>query len=382
MSAHLRQILIQAAHENPALRKALVPVLRASWDPGDVVPEGYDTGGKVRREHDDVGVGSQVPPAHDHKGNPIAVDGEFEKAAMRVLGKDSLTPVLGLLEAGVMSRVGYIGRILDQRFRAKVAGYKGGLKLRMSLDPTRRKWVIRGAMEHTPGSRQEILEVLGELGDVTLSTKPVGLRKRGKFADIPHGSEFFLLNPYYGDLTYKSPVIRVGKNLTTMSTMSRTAGEVRFIKDKSGDEKQWGWANTGPSEREITPDYQFRPTKLKPLAKTLRASLAALGHAMSAYHTFSKIKSATVSPDGSLGGKGYIQKISEMRRQFMNVVEGLSALTDTIYDELQAPHWNPAVKSQGVREREKVKEILQDAEEIREDPEGWAKEEEEEMSGE
>jgi hypothetical protein len=159
----------------------------------------------------------------------------------------------------------------------------------------------------------------------------------------------------------------------------KVAGEVRFIKDNTGDESQWAYANHGPSEREIVKDYAFSPRNVKPLAKTLRSTTAALGHCMSGYTVFTKIKSSTVSPDGNLGGKGYIQKISDMRKQFMNCVEALSALSDTLYDEVRAPHWTAISRQEDPQDRKEVEEIIQDAEEIREDPEGWAKEEEAEM---
>lgn len=159
----------------------------------------------------------------------------------------------------------------------------------------------------------------------------------------------------------------------------KTAGEVRFIKDRGGDEKQWGWSLTGPSQREMPAEFEFDAKNLKPLAKTLRAALAALGHVQSAYNTFTKIKSARISPDGNIGGKGYIQRITDVRRQFMNCSEALSAVTDSLYDELHAPHWNPAVEEQSPREREEVVDIMEDVDEIRQSPEAWAEEEEEEM---
>jgi len=158
----------------------------------------------------------------------------------------------------------------------------------------------------------------------------------------------------------------------------KTAGEVRFIKDRSGDKSEWGWGPQGPFEREIDDDFVFNPKHLKPLAETLRSSLMALGHVSSAYDRFAKIKSRNVSPDGSLGGKGYIAKISDIRRQLMNCVEALSAVTDTIYDEIHAPHWDPAEDTLSPRDREEVKQIVEDAEGIKEDPEGWAEETEEE----
>ena len=161
----------------------------------------------------------------------------------------------------------------------------------------------------------------------------------------------------------------------------KTAGEVRFIKDRGNDDKQWGWGQPGPIEREISEDFEFKSKNIKPLASCLRATLSAMGHALSAYNQFTKLKSAVVSPDGSLGGKGYIQKIPEMRRAYMNVVEALSALSDTLYDEIHAPHWNPAQQEQSPRERDEVKDIMTDVETIRGAPEAWAEEEETEDDG-
>jgi hypothetical protein len=162
---------------------------------------------------------------------------------------------------------------------------------------------------------------------------------------------------------------------------SKTAGEVRFIKDKGSDHNEWGWGTPGPSEREISENFEFRPSAIKPLAQVLRSLLMALGHATSAHSRFVKVKSRSVSPDGSLGGKGYIQKIPEMRRQIMNSIEVLSSTSDTLHDELNAPHWQPGPET-GNRERAEVEEILDDASDIKDDPEGWAEEQEEEMDDE
>ena len=159
----------------------------------------------------------------------------------------------------------------------------------------------------------------------------------------------------------------------------KTAGEVRFIKDRGGDHNEWGWNTPGPTERKIGEDFSFDPKNIKPLARALRATLAAMGHALSAYNSFTRLKSATVSPDGALGGAGYIQKIADMRRQYMNSIEALSALSDTLYDEVNATHWNPTASGQSPREREQVVEIMEDVETLRKDPEGWAEDEEAEM---
>jgi hypothetical protein len=165
------------------------------------------------------------------------------------------------------------------------------------------------------------------------------------------------------------------------ASMVRTAGEVRFVKDKS-EGGQWAWADTGASERNIPTDYNYNPKKRKALAKVLRSTSASLGHALSAYSTFTKIKSADVSPDGCLGGKGYVFKIPEMRKAFMNAVEAFSALSDTLYDEVSAPHWSAVSRQETDEEKAEVDQIVSEAEEIREDPQDWAEEQEEQMDSE
>ena len=171
---------------------------------------------------------------------------------------------------------------------------------------------------------------------------------------------------------------RIAERYLEKASRGKTAGEVRFIKDRGNDGKAWGWGPSGPSERGIG-EFKYEAKNRKPLAETLRATLAALGHVQSAHNIFIKLKGTTVSPDGNLGGKGYIAKISEMRRQYMNCSEALSALVDTLYDEVNAPHWDPTITKQSPRERDEVQDIMEDVEEIKQDPEGWASEEEDEM---
>jgi hypothetical protein len=155
----------------------------------------------------------------------------------------------------------------------------------------------------------------------------------------------------------------------------KLAGEVIFKKDRGGDANSWAYADHAPSKREIPGDFNYSPKHQKPMATVLRSTLAALGHTLSAHNTFAKLKSARVSPDGNLGGRGYIQKIADMRKQYMNCVEALSALSDTLYDEINAPHWSLFSRQQDAEEQAEVSALLEDAETIRRDPEEWAEEE-------
>jgi hypothetical protein len=148
--------------------------------------------------------------------------------------------------------------------------------------------------------------------------------------------------------------------------MVRTAGEIRFIKDN------------GPEGRALPEAYDFDAKAKKPLAKVLWSISCALGHMVSAYSDFTKIKAVSVSPDGKLGGKGYIQEIKEMRSNLNTSVETLSAIQDTINDELSAPHWQPGTLDIDEDDEAEVEEMISDSEEINEDPEGYVEEEYEE----
>lgn len=170
----------------------------------------------------------------------------------------------------------------------------------------------------------------------------------------------------------KASVHRVADAYESRGRRSKTAGEVRFIKDKSTDTNQWAWGDSGTQKRSISPNYAFNPKNTEPLAKVLLATTAGLGHAMSAYDVFVKLKSAEISPDGSLGGRGYIQKIAEMRRAYVNVIEALSSLSDTLHDEIRAPHWAAVSREGDEKRREQLEAILSDVMTIKQDPEAWA----------
>lgn len=153
----------------------------------------------------------------------------------------------------------------------------------------------------------------------------------------------------------------------------KTAGEVRFIKDHGDDSNAWAWNQHAPSERRMDPNHKLNKKCSKQVVRVLKSTLMSLGHAMTAYAVFAKIKSRDISPDGNLGGRGYIMEIKAMRRQYMNIVEALSALSDTIYDEINADHWAEA-------QTKLVQDVLQEVEEIKDDPETWA-EHQEDMTG-
>jgi len=134
-----------------------------------------------------------------------------------------------------------------------------------------------------------------------------------------------------------------------------------------------------PSKRNIPAGHPFDPKALKPLSKALYASSVALGNALAAYREFSRVKSATVSPDGMLGGRGYVMGIRDIRQKMYDACESMSAIADTLHDEINAPHWKPKLALLDENDAEDVERFVEESQDILENPENKAEEEIEEI---
>ena len=92
----------------------------------------------------------------------------------------------------------------------------------------------------------------------------------------------------------------------------------------------------GPTKRNIPANHQFDPKALKPMSKALWAASVFLGHALTAYRHFTRLKSTSVSPDGMLGGRGFVMNVRDVRAKLNEAVEALSAISDTLHDEIRS----------------------------------------------
>lgn len=153
-----------------------------------------------------------------------------------------------------------------------------------------------------------------------------------------------------------------------------------FPFEKEGD----GMGGGGPppdmgggegGRRNIPKDHPYDQRSLKPLAKALWASSVSMGHALTAYRYLSRLKSSTISPDGMLGGRGYIQKMDEMRKKLHSACEALSSITDTMFDEITAPHWKSRLAQLDENDAEDVERFVEESKAILENPEEDAEEE-------
>jgi hypothetical protein len=125
----------------------------------------------------------------------------------------------------------------------------------------------------------------------------------------------------------------------------------------------------GPANRQIPSDHKYDPKALKPLAKMLWAMSVSLGHALQAYRLFNRVKSSTVSPDGMVGGRGYIMKVTDLRQRLYDACEALSAVSDTIHDEVNAPHWKPKLGELTKEDFVSIERLIGESESILDNPE-------------
>ena len=134
-----------------------------------------------------------------------------------------------------------------------------------------------------------------------------------------------------------------------------TAGRIEFVRDQ------------GPIRRDLrAKGFKFTPKILKDLAKVLWATERAHSYSMAALRLFSKTPASEISPDGLLGGRGYIQQIKEMRSNLSQAVEVLSSFSDTIHDEVNADHWSTANENEP-----EVEEIVEQANAVKANPEQY-----------
>lgn len=140
--------------------------------------------------------------------------------------------------------------------------------------------------------------------------------------------------------------------------------------------------NSSGQRRNIPKDHAYDPRSLKPMAKAMWAATVSLGHALAAYRHFSRLKSATISPDGLLGGRGYVMPIQDVRQKLYDACEALSSISDTLYDEIQAPHWKPRLAMLDENEVEDIQRFVEESQETLEHPDEEAEERIEEIESE
>jgi hypothetical protein len=122
-------------------------------------------------------------------------------------------------------------------------------------------------------------------------------------------------------------------------------------KSQSGDSRDIG-------------DFEYDKAKAKVLKKVLHNISVSVGTLLAATKDLAMLRGSEITPDGKLGGKGFIMTFKEMKSTLNTAVSDLSDITDTIGDELTNPRWGLSNKEVKIikKEQDKAEEVAEEVE--------------------
>jgi hypothetical protein len=92
-------------------------------------------------------------------------------------------------------------------------------------------------------------------------------------------------------------------------------------------------------KRDIHEDTVYDTANVKHIKKILHNVNVAMGNLTGALKDISTVKGPEISPDGLLGGKGYIMSLKDLKGDLADSIHKLAGIGDTLADELNNPKW-------------------------------------------
>lgn len=144
----------------------------------------------------------------------------------------------------------------------------------------------------------------------------------------------------------------------------RLTNKVKLAAESRKDKKT---SAKGDVRRELD-GFEYDKSKAKILKDVLHNVNVSLGTLMAAMKQLSMLRGSDVTPDGKIGGRGFIMEFKDVKQGINESVGTLSDITDSIADELKNPGWG--LKDSEVKklkkEQEKAEEIEEEVEEMAE----------------
>ena len=159
--------------------------------------------------------------------------------------------------------------------------------------------------------------------------------------------------------------------------MSRNRLTTRIAAAAASSSDKKKKTNNGDMVRN-TDGFEYDKAKATVLKRSLHNINVSVGTLISAVKDLSMLRGAEITPDGMLGGRGFIMNFRELKATLNQAVNDLSDITDTLADELTNPKWGLSTteKKQVKKEKQQVEDEVEDTqEEIREIPADKEKEE-------
>ncbi len=121
----------------------------------------------------------------------------------------------------------------------------------------------------------------------------------------------------------------------------------------------------GEMVRDIS-GFEYDKSKALLLKKALHNINVSLGTLISAMKELSILRGSEVTPDGKLGGRGFVMPFKELKAKLGTAITDLSDITDTLADELTNPNWELSdnEKKKVKKENEIIEEKVEEVEEI------------------
>lgn len=152
----------------------------------------------------------------------------------------------------------------------------------------------------------------------------------------------------------------LNQDVESCDAQVKAAKKIARLRIKNASERKT-YHDTGYNvRREGLETYKFKESGMKAVAKTYKHLADAFLASTKAMGTFTSCKSSEVSPDGKLGGQGYIKPVKEIRKSLAECINLMSELIDTFHDEVNSPYW----KKTTVEDHPFVREILENADKI------------------
>lgn len=146
--------------------------------------------------------------------------------------------------------------------------------------------------------------------------------------------------------------------------MARERLTTKIAAATAAAEKKKEKRDNGETRRNLD-GFEYDPSKAAVLKKSLHNINVSLGTLLAAMKELALLRGSEITPDGMLGGRGFIMPFKEMKSKINSAVNDLSDITDTIADELTNPKWGltPDEKKKVKREKKEIEEEVQEIEE-------------------
>lgn len=112
--------------------------------------------------------------------------------------------------------------------------------------------------------------------------------------------------------------------------------------------------------------FEYDQSKAVVLKKALHSINVSLGTLLVSMKDLAMLRGSQVTPDGLLGGRGFIMPFKDIKVKIISAINDLSDITDTIADELTNPGWGLSTeeKKKVRKEKQEIEEQVEEIEEV------------------